>query len=538
MERSEHMVAALLAILKTGAAYVPLDPYYPRDRIAYILEDAGVAALVTDEVQRRDAETLHAHVVVCDHDLSPLAAAGTRLPTAADVAYVIYTSGSTGKPKGVAVTHRNVVNFLHSMAASPGIEENDALLAVTTLSFDISILELFLPLSKGATVYVASRDEAMDGVSLAELIGTQGITTMQATPATWEMLLASGWRGSRKLRVLCGGEAFPRKLANELAGLVSEVWNMYGPTETTIWSSIAKVEQGEGLVPIGSPIANTTLYVLDKNLDLVPIGAVGELHIGGAGVSAGYLNREDLTRERFVPDPYSDDPDARLYKTGDLVRYRVDGMLECLGRLDNQVKIRGFRIELGEIEAALQAHEQVSQAVVTAARGSRQEEGLDSLVAHYVLREPHATTSRELRAYLRASLPAYMIPQHYNELEDFPLTPNNKVDRLALARYKAPSEHVEVPAPETESELYLAGVWREILGVDQVGRHDLFFEIGGHSLLAAQMVARVQNEKGVRIPLRAVILSNLSDVAAAYLDAQREQPKEPGIVKRLFDKIL
>ena len=536
MDRSEHLVVALLGVLKTGAAYVPLDPHYPEDRIAFILESAGVAALVTDDSQRSSAEELHSKVVNCGEDLDSSAAARLQLDGIPSLAYVIYTSGSTGKPKGVAVTHRNVVNFLNSMAETPGIEKNDTLLAVTTLSFDISILELFLPLFQGATVYVATRDDAMDASALAQIIDTHGVTVMQATPATWEMLLAGGWSGSSRLKALCGGEAFPRQLADNLLGLVSEVWNMYGPTETTIWSSIAKVEPSERPVPIGSPIANTALHVLDRNLEPVPIGAVGELHIGGAGVAFGYLNQEELTNERFVPDPFDDDPEARLYKTGDLARYRENGILECLGRIDNQVKIRGFRIELEEIEAALQAHEQVAQVVVTAAQSSRKD-GFDSLVAHYVLNESRAVTHTKLRAHLRASLPEYMIPQHYNEHDQFPLTPNNKVDRKALSQYRPPSQHVDVLPPKTDSECYLAQVWRDILDVDQVGRYDFFFEIGGHSLLAAQMVARVENESGTRIPLRSAILSNLSEMAT-HLDSEKIQPEKPGIVKRLLDRIL
>jgi amino acid adenylation domain-containing protein len=536
MDRSEHMVAALLGVLKAGAAYVPLDPYYPRDRIAFIVQDARIRALVTDQTHNLEAEALHSQVVTCGDGAAPMSAAGPSRASPHDLAYVIYTSGSTGKPKGVAVTHRNVVNFLHSMAESPGIAARDTLLATTTLSFDISVLEIFLPLTRGAKVYVATRDDSMDPAALARIIADQDVTIMQATPATWEMLVASGWQGSPKLKVLCGGEAFPRKLARDLLGLVREVWNMYGPTETTVWSSTAKVTPSERPVPIGSPIANTTLYVLDKRLEPAPIGAVGELHIGGAGVSKGYLNRPELTDERFVRDPFATDVSARLYKTGDLARYREDGMLECLGRVDNQVKIRGFRIELGEIETALQTHEQVAQAIVTAARSARKD-GFDSLVAHYILNNPRALTHSALRAHLRMSLPEYMIPQFYNELEHFPLTPNHKVDRLALAQYRPPSFTAAVIAPETESERYLASVWREILGGGQIARYDLFFEIGGHSLLAAQMVARVENEKHIRIPLRAVVLSNLSEIATSYLDAAAKDTKRPGIMKRLLDQI-
>jgi amino acid adenylation domain-containing protein len=537
VERSEHMVSALLGVLKAGAAFVPLDPYFPRDRIAFIVQDAGVRALVTDEAQRRAAEELHANVVVCD-GMQALTKAGGSQPTSKPtLAYVLYTSGSTGQPKGVAVTHRNVVNFLFSMAERPGIKRHDTLLAVTTLSFDISILELFLPLTQGARVCIAARDDAMDPAVLAEIIDTQGVTILQATPATWKMLVSSGWKGSPRLKALCGGESFPRALANDLLDRVPEVWNMYGPTETTIWSSAGRVERSDSLVSIGTPIANTTLYVLDRMLEPVPIGAVGELHIGGAGVAAGYVKRDALTAQRFVSDPFSPEPGSRLYKTGDLARYRRDGTLECLGRTDNQVKIRGFRIELGEIEARLQAHEHVAQAAVTAAQRAPGE-GFDSLVAHFVLHEPGAVAHLELRGHLRASLPEYMIPQYYNELDRFPLTPNNKIDRIALSRYRPPMQETDLPALETDSERYLAKVWGAVLGVEQIGRFDLFFEIGGHSLLAAQMVARIEKERGVRIPLREIILSNLSELAAAHLVAPDKLAKRPHIVRRLLDRVF
>lgn len=538
VERSEHMVSALLGILKSGAAYVPLDPYYPRDRIAYIVENARIAAIVTDEQHQSEAVELHELILRCDG--TPADAATPTVPGSAghspELAYVIYTSGSTGQPKGVAVTHRNVVNFIHSMAESPGFASSESLLAVTTLSFDISILEVFLPLTRGGTLHVLSRDGSLDASAISTLIDEHDISVMQATPATWELLLASGWKGSDKLRILCGGEAFPRQLADRLLEVVPEVWNMYGPTETTIWSSIARVEPSPRAVPIGRPIANTTMYVLDRYLKPVPIGAVGELHIGGTGVSRGYLHRDDLTGERFVPDPFSDQPESRLYKTGDLARYRTDGMLECLGRIDTQVKIRGFRVELGEIEAALESHDDVSQAIVTAVQSARKD-GFDALVAHYVLSNPRVTTHTELRAHLRRALPEYMIPQYYSELEEFPLTPNNKIDRMALAHFRPPSQELDVPRPETESEIWLSRLWQDILGVREVGRYALFFEVGGHSLLAAQMVARVEKERKVRIPLRAVIVSTLSEIATTYLDEHAE-PKKRSIVRRLLEKVF
>ncbi|HYN84383.1 MAG TPA: amino acid adenylation domain-containing protein, partial [Pyrinomonadaceae bacterium] len=368
--RSAGMVAALLAVLKAGAAYVPLDPNHPAERLAYVLADARTPVLITESSLAAARPAHAARVVLLDAD-SPVIDRESDEPLECaavpdNLAYVIYTSGSTGRPKGVQITHRALVNFLSSMSRLPGLAADDVLVAVTTLSFDIAGLELFLPLTVGARVRVASREEASDGERLARLLDESGATVMQATPATWRMLVDAGWPGRRELKALCGGEALPLELANELVRRCAVAWNMYGPTETTVWSAVHRLESGGARVPLGRPIDNTTLYVLDPYTQPVPIGVAGELYIGGDGLARGYYGRPALTAERFVPDPFATEPGARMYRTGDLARHLPDGNVEFLGRADHQVKVRGFRVELGEIEAVLAQHPAVTSAVVLA----------------------------------------------------------------------------------------------------------------------------------------------------------------------------
>ena len=385
------------------------------------------------------------------------------------------------------------------MAREPGLTETDVLLAVTTLGFDIAGLELFLPLIKGARIELASRETAMDGADLARTLATSGATVMQATPATWRMLYDSGWKGDRRLKVLCGGEALERDLAARLVSTCGSVWNMYGPTETTIWSSVARIESDE--VTIGRPIANTRMYVLDGHREPVPRGVVGELWIAGAGVARGYLNRTELTRECFIEDPFHEG--ERMYRTGDLARHLQDGRLECLGRIDNQVKIRGYRIELGEIETALSAHERVRNCVVAA---HKEHTGDMRLLAYVVPNDAHRPAIEDLRTHLGTTLPDYMIPAAFAFLDAIPLTPNGKVDRNALpipgtdlldltVGYVAPRNHVEH---------VMAEIWAEVLGVKKVGVFDHFFELGGHSLSAARLVSRIRTTFGAELSIRMV----------------------------------
>lgn len=393
VERSIDMLIALLGVLKSGAAYVPLDPLFPPERIRFMMNDAELSALITQSGLKADLGSLPPLALCLDESTELLASLPDNdqepVGDSSSLAYVIYTSGSTGQPKGVQVKHQGVVNFLSSMARKPGLTEQDTLLAVTTLSFDIAVLELFLPLITGARVVIAPRDVAGDGQRLAGLIASSGATVMQATPATWQMLLAANWRGTPGLKVLCGGEALPRELAERLLSTGAELWNMYGPTETTIWSSVCRVEANTPIT-VGRPIGNTQIYIVDDSLRPVPMGVPGELCIAGDGVAKGYLGRPDLTAEKFVENPFR--PGTRLYRTGDLARYRGNGEIECLGRNDTQVKIRGYRMELGEIETVLARHQAVKQAVVVA----REDQAGDKRLVGYVIADPASLQDDEL----------------------------------------------------------------------------------------------------------------------------------------------
>ncbi|MBI3761432.1 MAG: amino acid adenylation domain-containing protein, partial [Chloroflexi bacterium] len=518
VERSLEMAVGLLGILKAGAAYVPMDPAFPKVRLNLMWEDCGASVLLTHGQALDNLPRHAAHVVSLDGDSEAIARESADNPagnvTPDNLAYVIYTSGSTGKPKGVQITHRAVVNLLHAMRAQPGLSERDVLLAVTSLSFDIAALEIFLPLTVGARLVVASRQVTSDGVRLMEMLAQCGATVMQATPATWRLLLEAGWQGDRQLKILCGGEALPRDLANQLLERGAALWNLYGPTETTIWSTVHPVAAGSWPVPIGRPIANTHLYLLDANLNPVPVGVPGELHIGGLGLARGYLNLPDLTAERFISNPFLKDEDGekaatfrlppsafRLYKTGDVALYLPDGNIEFLGRVDHQVKVRGFRIELEEIETRLRGHPAVREAVVVA-RDVEGAPGDKRLVAYlvpdrdYVQSRSSASDSNpspsELRRFLTETLPDYMTPAHFVILDAMPLTPNGKVDRLALpAPDRArPALDAAFVAPRTPVEKLLAEIWSQVLGVETVGAHDNFFELGGASIQVLQIVAQ------------------------------------------------
>jgi amino acid adenylation domain-containing protein len=416
-----------------------------------------------------------------------------------NLAYTIYTSGSTGRPKGVMIEHRSAVNFLTSMQKEPGFNENDVLLAVTTVSFDIAAMELLLPLITGGMVVMARKDEVVDGHLLLKLIERRGVTTLQATPATWKLLIDAGWRSTPRLRMLCGGEPLPRELANQMLKRGGELWNMYGPTETTIWSSVQKIELGSDPVLIGPPIANTQFYIVDRKMQPVPIGVPGELLIGGDGLSRGYLNHADLSAERFVVSPFINSG-CRVYRTGDLARFRSNGAIEFLGRLDFQVKVRGFRVELGEIEQCLIQHEGVHDAVVLS---GNDESGDKRLVAYFIPVVGAEISVSGLREFLQKKLPAYMIPSFFVEMETFPLTPNGKIDRRSFpepeeSKLECDTKYV---APQSELELQLAELWRKALKVERIGVDDNFFELGGHSLLAARLFAQIGRKLGVNLPL-------------------------------------
>ena len=526
LERSMDMVIALMAILKAGGAYVPLDPEYPRDRLRFMAEDAAVAIVLTSEglSDRFDARACR---ILCldreqkrisqevDHNLSPTA-------TSQDLAYILYTSGSTGQPKGVEIPHRALVNFLCSMRQEPGCSAQDVMVSVTTLSFDIAGLELYVPLLVGARVEIVSRAVAMDGRQLRTVCESVQPTIMQATPATWRMLIEAGWLGSKRLTVLCGGEALPSDLAGALLDRSAALWNMYGPTETTIWSTIEKIQRVDQEISIGRPIANTEVYILDQFLHPVPVGVSGELYIGGHGLARGYRRRPELTKERFVPHPFSTDPHARLYRTGDLARYCHDGRIVHLGRVDHQVKIRGFRVELGEIEAVLSRHPAARQVVVTA---REDQHGLKQLVAYLVCQEGPVPSPTELRAFLRTALPDYMTPFFFVFLKAMPLTANNKVDLRALpAPALSLSDGVAHIGPRDRVEVQLTALWQQVLEVPKIGIHDNFFDLGGHSLKAAQLFFLLEQVYGRRLPLATLFQAPTIAELASVLSREQWTP--------------
>jgi amino acid adenylation domain-containing protein len=571
--RPVRLLEALLGVWRAGGAYVPMDSGYPEERLLYMLADSGCRLLLADETTpppllaqaarvvwmrqeepHGEEETLDKVETPSDAEegretrASGQAATDSRRGDPRDLAYVLYTSGSTGRPKGVEVSHGALLNFLFSMAERPGLGPEDVMLAVTSLSFDIAALELYLPLLQGARIELVEREVAGDGARLVARLAGAGATVVQATPATWRLLVEAGWEGSPGLAVLCGGEALPERLAGELAARAERVWNVYGPTETTVWSAVDRVQAGEP-VRLGSPIANTSLVVVGRDLEAVPLGIAGELWIGGAGLAQGYRGRPELTAERFVPDPFGGEwgePGGRMYRTGDLVRRDGRGRLEFLGRIDHQVKVRGFRIELGEVESALESHPAIGRAVVVAdgAGGGR-------LVAFLVppvppqaleLPEPQSSLAEQapipiaaLRAHLSRTLPTYMVPTAWVELASLPLTPGGKVDRKRLALAVPGGAPARPPrrAAASPAEELVAAIWEDVLGVSGVGPDDSFFDLGGHSLLATQVVSRVRRSWAIELPLRALFeLPTVARLAAhlAALKAGGQAQAAPPIV--------
>jgi amino acid adenylation domain-containing protein len=495
LPRCLELLVSVLAVLKAGGAYLPLDPRYPKERLEFMMNDAQLKFVLTDSVLSSALDASRRRIVLVDSILDEgVSVSGKQLDkqveSGADrLAYVIYTSGSTGKPKGVQISHRALVNFLLSMQNAPGMNAADTLLAVTTLSFDIAALELFLPLSVGARVVIAGAGTMVDPHALAADIERHGITVLQATPAVWRLLVESGWNGNPRLKALCGGEAMPRDLANKLLDRCAELWNMYGPTEATVWCCIHKVERGSGPVPVGKPIANTQVYILDPDLKPVPAGTSGELLVGGVQIARGYLGRPELTAAKFIQNPFVSDPGSRLYRTGDSARCLDDGNIEFLGRMDYQVKIRGHRVELGEVETVLAEHPRVGQCVVVALDAGS---GAERLAAYVAGTGQGAPSAKEMRDFLRRKLPDYMIPTAFVRLQGFPLSPNGKVDRRALpSPDKNSIATAHYVAPQTEAEKQMAAIWQETLRQGAVGVDDDFFDLGGHSLLAARLIGSV-----------------------------------------------
>jgi amino acid adenylation domain-containing protein len=502
LERSIGMMVAVLAVMKAGGAYVPLDPGFPPQRLAYMLEDSGAAVLLTEHDQLTRFSAYPGMVVAIDESAAAIHSSPAEFETSGvqpgNLIYVMYTSGSTGKPKGVMVPHRAVVNFLESMRKEPGFTENDSVLAVTTLSFDIAVLELYLPLITGGRVIIATRETAMNGARLAGELAARKATVLQATPATWRFLIESGWNGDRRLKALCGGEAMSRELAEALLARAGSVWNMYGPTETAVWSLVARVQPESGPVFIGRPIANTTAYVLDACGRPAPVGVAGELHIGGHGLARGYRNSTDLTAKKFIANPLAGCGNERIYNTGDLARYRADGQVEYLGRIDGQLKLRGYRIEVGEIESVLRQHPAVRDAIVVLRANAAGDPRLAAyLIAAGAVRPPVSA----LRQHVAELLPEYMTPATFIFVDALPLTANGKVDRNALPGPDTMPQVREPVPPQTPLEETLLGIFKDLLGVSAAGVTDNFFELGGHSLLAARLITRIEKETGHNVPV-------------------------------------
>ena len=532
VERSLEMIVGLLGILKAGGAYVPLDPDYPIERISFMLKDAAVKVLLTQQ-QLIDKLPEHQAQLFClDANWTFISESSTlnliNTVTSENLAYVIYTSGSTGLPKGVQIPHSGVTNFLYSMKQKLGLTAKDILLAVTTICFDIAALEFYLPLLVGSQVVLLRREQTTDGRKLSEKLVQSGATIMQATPASWQLLLGSEWPGNHQLKILCGGEALPPELSHQLLQRSECLWNVYGPTETTIWSTIYQVESDlqatdtkDTFESIGRPIFNTQIYILDSNLQPVPIGIPGELHIGGAGLARGYLNRPELTEEKFISNPFDNSKvngqNSKLYKTGDLARYLPDGNIKYLGRIDNQVKIRGFRIELGEIEVVLSHRPDVQTTAVIVREDTP---GDKRLVAYVVLADDSQTTSSELRQFLANQLPAYLVPNTFVILDSLPLTPNGKCDRRALPLPNPElNRSVDYVAPDNPTQEAIAAIFSQVLKLEKVGIYDNLFEMGGNSLQATQVISRLRESFSLELPLRRLFEQpTVADLALAVTE--------------------
>ncbi|MEU5096501.1 amino acid adenylation domain-containing protein [Streptomyces sp. NPDC020996] len=533
LERSVDLPAVLLGVLKAGGAYVPLDPAYPEGRRSYILGHSAAAAVITQSSLAADLGAFGGPVLVVDGDgdADVLTGLDTGRPHTGlnqeNLAYLLYTSGSTGNPKGVRVTHRSVVNLILSLQNEPGITSSDVLTSVTTFAFDISVFELFGPLTVGARVVLADRDDVQDAERLASVVDAAGTTILQATPATWKLLVAAGWRGRPGLRVITGGEPLPRELAAALHERVAEVWNMYGPTETTIYSTGVRIDPGDDIT-IGRPVRNTRAYVLDRSLQPVPLGVVGELFIAGDGLARDYAGQPSATAAAFVPDPFGTVPGARMYRTGDLARLRKDGRIELLGRTDSQVKVRGFRIELGEIEQALTAHESVRDVAVVV----REETGEKNLVAYATLRRGAAQPDLAAwRSFLRRRLPDYMVPSAFVVMPVMPLTPNGKIDRRALPAPTTAQRESLGTAPRTRLETALTRRWAEILGIESVGIDENFFDLGGDSFKAV-LAVKAAREHGVDTSVLE-LFRNPTVQALTSGDSTEREDRPQGLLHRL-----
>jgi len=521
--RSIELVVSLLAIVQCGAAYLPLDPSYPKHRIDFMLNDSEAKVVITSKEVSIESEAVTKKLVLEDlffelknYSSDPLSTTVNNEETA----YLLYTSGSTGNPKGVQVTHKNLVNFLFSMLQEPGIDESDRLVSITTISFDIVGLELFLPLISGATLVIANDDIAKDGRLLLEFIEKENITMLQATPTTWQMLLDSGWTNPLPIKALSGGEKLPLSLSKVIVSKVDELWNMYGPTETTIWSTTKQILAEDDILTIGKPIANTQVYIFSEQGLLMKPGTIGEIVIGGNGVAKGYWKRADLTSEKFISNPLDSKSNTKLYRTGDLGRLLSNGEFECLGRMDDQVKIRGHRIELGEIEEVIIGIEDIESCVVMI-----DEERLKAFVTTGNTVDSTENSIQNWKVALKELLPLYMVPHEINVINEFPTTLNGKIDRKSLLRNsKLSLDNVgEKTAPRSATEHLVAKIWEECLNVKNIDVFSNFFEIGGHSLVAVRVMALLEKETGKRLPLSTLMMHSTIEKLSQFMDAGSEE---------------
>jgi amino acid adenylation domain-containing protein len=544
MDRCTEMVAALLATFKTGAAYLPLDPAFPPDRIEFMQQDARPLVVITQSHLREKFSFTATHVICIDEDVPAFELSSVRKfspPRDAsldDIAYVLYTSGSTGKPKGVQISHRALTNMLTAVSNDLALTSSDVVLATTTISFDISTFEIFAPLIAGAHLVVAPRSVAIDGKLLAKAIREHAATVLQATPAGWQVLLEADWEGQPGLKMLTAGEPLTRVLAQRLLDRGAELWNLYGPTETTVYATGTRIYK-DTKINVGRPLTNCTAYVLDEQRQRVPVGAVGELFLGGICVGAGYLNRPELTAEKFIADPFSSEPGARIYRTGDLARELPTGEIDLLGRADNQIKLRGYRIELEEVEAVLDSHPSISKSV---AKVIGVGDGDQYLVAYVVAKDKNRDEA-DWRQHALRSLPWYMVPASFMVVESFLLTPNGKVDRKAVPEFQF-SGPLDVGAgsevQEDCLELTILHCWRAVLNRPDIGLDHDFFQAGGHSLQAMRMLAELNKKLSLKIPVSCLVeaptarklaelLMRTKEGSAQYLVAMQPKGSLPPI---------